>query len=146
MITPTTLCLAFLACSAMTLTAFAGPLDLPALPPAFEGLWVTDESRECPQLERDENAYAMGEGALLLRGTKYYAHESICRITGQIRKGCCDHDNQMTVAANFACGRARGRVLLFLERDGQNISLLESFENASSGPSVRVYRRKCPHR
>jgi hypothetical protein len=47
----------------MTLTAFAGPLDLPALPPAFESLWVTDESRECPQLERDENAYAMGEGA-----------------------------------------------------------------------------------
>jgi len=113
------------------------------LPREFQGVWVADDDRECPDLRRDEDAYGMGEGRLLLRGNKFYSHESLCRITGQVKKSCCNVENEQTIAANYSCGKYTGRVLLHLSRSKGEVILIESYENAASGPVLRIYRKKC---
>jgi hypothetical protein len=114
-----------------------------SLPLEFHGLWVTDADRECPDLKRDEDAHGMGEGALLLHGDKFYSHESLCRLSGQIKKSCCDGEGKQTIASNYSCGSYTGRVLLHLRRSRGEVMLIESYENAASGPVVKIYRRKC---
>jgi hypothetical protein len=106
-----------------------------SLPREFHGVWVTDADRRCPDLRRDEDANGVGEGALLLRETKFYSHESLCRITGQVKKSCCDAKNEQTIAANYSCGKYGGRVILHLRRSGGEVMLVESYENAALAPS-----------
>jgi len=113
------------------------------LPREFQGLWVENSARECPALTRDEDARGMGEGALLLRGNKFYSHESLCRITGQVKKSCCDGHNERTIAANYSCGEYKGRVLLYIRNSGSDAMLIESYENPASGPVLKIYRKKC---
>jgi hypothetical protein len=113
------------------------------LPRDFEGVWVSDADRKCPDLTRDEDASGMGEGRLLLRGDKFYSHESLCRITGQVKRSCCNVENEQTIGANYSCGKHRGRVLLHLRHSRGEVMLIESYENTASGPVVNVYRKKC---
>jgi hypothetical protein len=113
------------------------------LPREFQGLWVENSARKCPALTRDEDARGMGEGALLLRGNKFYSHESLCRITGQVKKSCCDDDNERTIAANYSCGGYKGRVLLYVRNSESEAMLVKSYENAASGPVLKIYRKKC---
>jgi hypothetical protein len=91
------------------------------LPPEFNGLWVVDEADSCPVLERDDDAYGMGEDRLLLRGDRFYSHESLCHIRDRLAQSCCNGENERTVAVNYSCGaRHAGRVTLYLRhtRDG----------------------------
>ena len=114
-----------------------------ALPPEFHGLWVESSSRECPKLTRDEDAYGMGEGALLLGANKVYSHESLCKITGRVIGACCDGDDERTIAANISCSGSKGRVVLYLRHSDGEVMLVESYENSASGPVVKIYRKKC---
>jgi hypothetical protein len=134
---------AFFILSATPAVSQQKPLTLMSLPHQFNGLWVEDDQRECPQLIRDEDAVGMGEGALLLRRNKFYSQESLCRFSGRITKSCCDDHDDQTFAANYSCGRYRGRVILALRRIGGRITLIEVFESAASGPTVTLYSRKC---
>jgi hypothetical protein len=114
------------------------------LSPRMQGLWVTDKGHECPELKKDEDAYGMGGGALLLRGDKFYSHESLCRIVGRITRGCCDDKDEETLATTYSCGRYRGRVVFALRRANNVTTLIEVIpDNAASGPIVKVYQKKC---
>ena len=130
-----------LAVAALAATSTASADNI--FPPEFHGLWVANDERECPALTQDEDAYGMGEGALLLRGNKFYSHESLCRMNGRVAKSCCDGENERTIAADYSCGRYRGRVLFHLRPFAGGVMLVESYENAASGPVVKIYRKKC---
>ena len=120
------------------------PVQAATLPPEIQGLWVEGQERECPDLMNDEDAAGMGEGALLLHGDKYYSHESLCRATGRIIKSCCDTNDTITIATGYVCGRYRSKVVFFLQRFKGDQMLIEVVpENASSGPIVKTYKKKC---
>ena len=100
-----------------------------SLPSEFHGLWAEDAKRECPDLKHDEDAYGMGEGALLLRADKMYSQEALCKITGHVVNSCCDYNGERTVAANYSCGGHKQRVILSLKRFERGAMLVEIYEN-----------------
>ncbi len=86
--------------------------------------------------------------ALLLRKNKYYKHEQLCRLVGNVSKSCCDRENEETVATTYLCGNVRGKVVLYLRGIASDDPVLTEVvvpgtPKDTSGPSVHIYRKKC---
>jgi len=105
------------------------------IPQRFQGLWVSPEilddpsrryidergkSSLCPPLSRDEDMYSAGEGALLLKGDKFFKHEDLCRVS-RINSGTQDQ-----LIASMTCGKARAKVTLQLRKNRASTELLIS--------------------
>jgi hypothetical protein len=102
----------------------------------MEGVWVAEQAKECPPLPTDEHMNTVGEGALLIRGTKYYSHESLCRIATSAVRG-----SELFIGG-YDCGTQKGEVTLFLHVDKERSFLVEIVKTGSN-VFGRTYLKKC---
>jgi hypothetical protein len=122
-----------------------------ALPSQFHGIWVTEESLKsgwtgengghvaCPPIRKDEDAYGIGEGVLVLRRDKLYSQETDCKLV-IVSKICCDAEEEDTRGGTIVCGRNRTPVIFHLRKDSEELIVAE-YDVGASGPSIKKYRR-----